>query len=114
MNKIQDYLDYRQFLKDQLNEIREKKACYSYRRIAQKLNIDPGQLVKILQGERHISKRLIPVFASFLCLKEQELEYFILLVYFNKEKDSNKKLSYLEKFKKLNHSSDNAVINSIS
>ena len=104
MPAIHDYLDYRVYLKEQLNEIREQKTCYSYRRIAQKLSIDPGTLVKILQQKRHISKRLIPSFSSFLQLSEHETNFFSCLVHFNKAKNVKKKQLFLEQLLKLKES----------
>lgn len=101
MNIIQDYLDYRVYLKEYFDEIRKKKACYSYRRISQILNIDPGSLVKILQGKRHISERMIPVFAAFLGLGEQEKAYFLSLVHYNKAKKDSKKISHFDNLLKL-------------
>lgn len=97
MYSLFDSLDYRHYLKNHFDKIRENKSWYSYRLIAQKLNIDPGQLVKILQGQRHISERLIPVFSKFLGLEGREEEYFVCLVRFNKAKTSSETSLYFEK-----------------
>lgn len=97
MNTLFDSLDYRYYLKNHFDKMREEKSWYSYRLIAQKLKIDPGQLVKILQGQRHISERLIPVFSKFLGLEGREEEYFICLVRFNKAKTSSETSLYFEK-----------------
>jgi len=94
MIRVQDYTDYRIFLKDYFDEIKREKTCFSYRRIAQILKIDPGTLVKILHGKRHISERMIPVFANFLGLLQQDLEFFTCLVHYNKTKDYDKKLHF--------------------
>lgn len=97
MNTLFDSLDYRHYLKNHFDKMREEKSWYSYRLIAQKLKIDPGQLVKILQGQRHISERLIPVFSRYLGLEGREEEYFICLVRFNKAKTSSETSLYFEK-----------------
>ena len=97
MTSLFESLDYRHFLKKHFDTIRKTKPWFSYRLIAQKLKIDAGQLVKILQGQRHISERLIPVFSSFLGLKEREKDYFICLVRFNKAKTGSETKLYFEK-----------------
>lgn len=101
MSLLFDSLDYRHYLKQRFDETRERKPWFSYRLIAQKINIDPGQLVKILQGQRHISERLIPVFAKFLGLKGREEEYFTCLVRFNKAKTGSETSLYFEKLMEL-------------
>ena len=97
MSSLFDSLDYRHFLKQHFDEIREKKPWFSYRLIAKKLNVDAGQLVKIMQGQRHISERLIPVFSTFLGLKKREQEYFTCLVRFNKAKTGSETRMYFDK-----------------
>lgn len=97
MPSLFDFLDYRDYLKHHFEELREKKSWFSYRLIARKLKIDPGQLVKILQGQRHLSERLIPVFSAFCGLEDREKEYFICLVRFNKAKTGSETKLYFEK-----------------
>lgn len=97
MNSLFESLDYRHYLKSRFDQMREKKSFISYRLIAQKLKIDPGQLVKILQGHRHISERLIPVFSNYLGLKGREEEFFQCLVRFNKAKTTTETSLYFDK-----------------
>jgi uncharacterized protein (TIGR02147 family) len=97
MTSLFDYLDYRHFLKQHFDAQRKDRPWFSYRLIAQKIKMDAGQLVKILQGQRHISERLIPVFSKFLKLKEREKEYFTCLVRFNKAKTGSETKLYFEK-----------------
>lgn len=101
MTSLFDSLDYRHFLKQHFDRTRKEKNWFSYRLIAQKVKIDPGQLVKILQGQRHISERLIPVFAKFLGLQKKEQEYFTCLVRFNKAKTSSETELYFGKLMEL-------------
>jgi uncharacterized protein (TIGR02147 family) len=101
MSLLFDSLDYRTYLKESFDEIRKKKPWFSYRLIAQKLKIDAGQLVKILQAQRHISERLIPSFGTFLGLNKRELEYFTCLIRFNKAKSSSDTKLYFEKLMEL-------------
>jgi uncharacterized protein (TIGR02147 family) len=97
MASLFESLDYRHFLKQHFDEVRKEKNWFSYRMIANKLKIDAGQLVKILQGQRHISERLIPAFSKFLGLEKKEQEYFTCLVRFNKAKTGSDTELYFEK-----------------
>lgn len=101
MKKLFESLDYRSFLKEHFDEIRKEKSWFSYRLIAQKLKIDAGQLVKILQGQRHISERVLPDFISFLGLQQREAEYFTCLVHFNKAKTGGDTSLYFDKLMEL-------------
>lgn len=97
MNSLFESLDYRHFLKQQFDQLRDSRSWCSYRMIARMLKIDAGQMVKILQGQRHISERLIPVFADYLGLKKREKEYFTCLVRFNKAKSGSETKLYFDK-----------------
>jgi uncharacterized protein (TIGR02147 family) len=101
MKKLFESLDYRSFLKEHFDELRKEKSWFSYRLIAQKLKIDAGQLVKILQGQRHISERVLPDFISFLGLNQREAEYFTCLVRFNKAKTGGDTRLYFDKLMEL-------------
>jgi uncharacterized protein (TIGR02147 family) len=61
------------------------------RAIASRIGINSGTLVRILNGERNISKKLVPSFPDFLKLKGKETLYFINLVEFNQVKSSEKR-----------------------
>ncbi|MDG5814871.1 TIGR02147 family protein [Chitinispirillales bacterium ANBcel5] len=97
MCRLFDSLDYRQYLKERFDDMRRERPWFSNRLIAQRLKIDPGQLVKILQGQRHISERLLPAFIKFLNLEDREKEYFTCLVRFNKAKIGSEVSLYYEK-----------------
>ncbi len=97
MEQLFEYLDYRHFLKARFEEMRRDRPWFSNRLISQKVQVDPGQLVKILQGQRHISERLIPNFSDFLKLDHKQREYFACLVRFNKAKTGEETKLYYEK-----------------
>ncbi len=101
MEDLYDFLDYRDYLKSRFDAVKDQNAWCSYRSIALKLGIDPGQLVKILQKKRHISERLTSTFIDYLKLEEQEAEYFICLIHFNKAKNQYESRLYLDKLMKI-------------
>lgn len=80
------YTDYRKFLRDFFDECRKNKIYLSLRYYAGKLGLDPGNFVKILNGERHLSKKAIQQTINFLKLSKREGDYFRTLVAFSKAK----------------------------
>jgi uncharacterized protein (TIGR02147 family) len=91
MDSIYTYFDYRQYLNDLVQEMRRRNKMLSLRAIAARIGINSGTLVRILNNERNISKKLIPAFASFLRLKNKESLYFSILVEFNQARDNEKR-----------------------
>lgn len=91
MDSIYTYFDYRQYLNDLIQEKRLRNKVLSLRAIATRIGINSGTLVRILNNERNISKKLVPAFASFLKLKNKETQYFSILVEFNQARDNEKR-----------------------
>ncbi|KMQ51175.1 hypothetical protein CHISP_1881 [Chitinispirillum alkaliphilum] len=86
MKPIFEYLDYQLYLKDFYEYKKDQSSYFSYRYMGNKLNLDAGFLVKVLQGKANISNKSIPVIVRFLKLEAREAEYFDLLVRFAKAK----------------------------
>ncbi|MGL1901040.1 MAG: TIGR02147 family protein [Fibrobacterales bacterium] len=86
MKEIYDYLDYREYIKDFYEFQKAKKSWFSYRYISQKVGIDAGFLVKVLQGKNNITEKHLPQMITLLKLDEKEKEYFETLVHFTKAK----------------------------
>jgi uncharacterized protein (TIGR02147 family) len=83
------YTDYRKYLRDFFGERRQSKAFLSLRYYAGKLGLDPGNFVKILNAERHLSPKALPKAIEFLKFSEREAEYFRTLVAFGKAKNQS-------------------------
>ncbi len=94
---IFSYFDYQKYLRDCYEFKKQQNPSFSYRYIGHKVGIDPGYLVKVFQGKKHIANRSIPLFVKLLGLKKKETEYFELLVLFNKAKTNTEIKSYFEK-----------------
>jgi uncharacterized protein (TIGR02147 family) len=85
------YTDYRLFLGDFFKDI-------TYSSICEKTGIkSPGHLSLILHGKANISEELAKKFARLCELKKRETEYFILMVDFNQEKKSARKMDLFER-----------------
>jgi uncharacterized protein (TIGR02147 family) len=80
------YTDYRKYLRDFINFNKQSKPFLSLRYYAGKMGIDPGNLVKILSGERHLSPKAVEQTIAFLKFSEREGDYFRTLVAFAKAK----------------------------
>ncbi len=80
------YTDYRKYLNDLFNASKEGKPFLSLRYQARKLHLDPGNLVKILDGQRHLPPKAVEEFIAYEKLSEREGEYFRTLVAFAKAK----------------------------
>ena len=76
MPTLYNYLDYRLFIKDFYEENKRKSSFFSYRYLGNKIGIDAGNIVKILQGKRHLSKNMVEKFVHFCKFTSKEAVYF--------------------------------------
>lgn len=88
MPDIFNYYNYRDYLKDFIARKKEAAAFFSLRYIGYKVGIDAGNLVKILQGERHLSYRYIEPFIAFCKLQGRRALYFEALVKYCRTKSN--------------------------
>ncbi len=86
MPDLYQYTDYRAYLRDWLSESKESFPALSYRYMATRLELDPGFLVHIFHGQKHLAERHVPSLVKLLKLKAKESEYFRRLVAFGKAK----------------------------
>jgi uncharacterized protein (TIGR02147 family) len=91
MESIYTYFDYRQYLNHLFEDKKKRNNSLSLRAIAGKIGINNGTLVRIINGQRNISKKLVPLFVEFLKLKEKESIYFTKLVEFNQAKNNEQR-----------------------
>jgi uncharacterized protein (TIGR02147 family) len=80
------YTDYRKYLRDFIDARKESNTFQSLRYSAGKMGVDPGNLVKILNNERHLSPKSVDQTIGFFKFSEREGEYFRTLVAFAKAK----------------------------
>ena len=86
MDSLLQSLDYRAFLRDWMEDCRAQGGPMSNRWLAQRIGIDPGFLVNILQGRKHIPESALPALIKALKLKGTQAHYFRQLVLFNRAK----------------------------
>ncbi|MBD3315265.1 MAG: TIGR02147 family protein [Chitinivibrionales bacterium] len=86
MSDLLTYTDYRKYLHDQLEERKKRSPHLSLRHLAGRLGLDPGNLVKVLNFERHISQKVTENAVAYFGFQGKEAEYFRTLVAFGKAK----------------------------
>ena len=97
MVNIFDYLDYREFLRDYYKEAKRNKPFFSYRFIGNRVGMDSSYVIKILQGNLHISLKKINRFIKLLELNETESEFFETLVHFGRAKSEKERKLYFDR-----------------
>ncbi len=79
--RIFDYSDYRAFLKDALQALKERDPRSSQRWVLQRLGLkSSGWLADMLAGRRNLSRPQASVFGQILALSAREELYFQVLV----------------------------------
>ncbi|MBD3420100.1 MAG: TIGR02147 family protein [Chitinivibrionales bacterium] len=96
MSRIFAYMDYRAFLRDELERKRRRNGSFSIRAAAARMGIGSGTLSRILSGSRNIGPSLLPAITAYLGLKARESRYFRLLVTFSRTSQPGKKRRYYE------------------
>jgi uncharacterized protein (TIGR02147 family) len=81
-----NYTDYSAFLKDFYLERRNRFSFFSYRFFGRKIGLDAGNLVKIMQGKRHLSAVCVKRFIEYAKFSNREARYFEIMVRFKKAK----------------------------
>lgn len=74
------------YLNDILDPSKSDRPLISIRYFAKKVGMDHGNLVKLLQGHRHASTKVVEGMVSVLNFDRREADYFKTLVAFNKTK----------------------------
>lgn len=97
MPDIYRYTDYRAYLSDWFEENKKLHAYMSYRYLGGKIPTDPGNLVRILSGRRHISDAMLPGLIKALRLMDREAEYFQAMVPFSKARGERSVREALQK-----------------
>lgn len=83
---LYEHTDYRPWLKERAEEIKDAKPYFSYRFIASKLGINGGLVARVFNGQAHLSLKHVAGIAKLYGLKGSEAEYFEELVRFGRAK----------------------------
>jgi uncharacterized protein (TIGR02147 family) len=102
MKRLFEYFDYQEFLRDFYEEKKRDNPYMSYRYLG--MHLDPGFLLKVLQGKHHLADRSVAPVCAFLKFSERESRYFEMLVSYNKAKTPSEIKLYFEKLMTLRES----------
>ena len=91
MPNIYKFIDYRKYLLEIVAEKKITNPGFSYRMFSVQLGISAATFVRIINGNRNLSKKLLPKFVANLKLRDRASEYFRLLVELAHVKDPEKK-----------------------
>jgi len=96
--RIFAYTDYRAFLKDALQALKEKDPKFSQRWVLQRLGLkSSGWLADMLAGRRNLSRPQASVFGQILAMNAREELYFQTLVDYDQAKTLPEKNRCYEK-----------------
>lgn len=97
MVDIAQYTDYRHYLKDYYETVKERNPRFSYQVFSEKAGItSKGLLYNVLQSRRHLSKSHIVGMAEALNLNKKESMYFETLYNYNCSKKIRDRKYYFE------------------
>lgn len=85
------YFEYRSYLRDFYEAIRQESPHFSYQYMAQKAEMDASNLAKIIQRKRHLPSKAIAHFREILSLNEEEFHYFETMVAMGKSRKEEQK-----------------------
>jgi uncharacterized protein (TIGR02147 family) len=101
MPDVLQYSQYRQFLKDWLEERKQKDERFSLRAFAKEAGFSGhGHLRFILEGERNLTKRSLLKLVLALELPKEKARYLENLVFFNQAKTNPEKNHYFQELLK--------------
>jgi uncharacterized protein (TIGR02147 family) len=97
MNTVFSYFDYQLFLRDYYDEQKKEASYFSYRYLGDKMGLDAGFLVKVLQGKMHLSLKSVPSIAKYFKFDIKESEYFETLVRYGRAVSESEIKAFFEK-----------------
>lgn len=95
---IFNYTDYRKYISDQFEELKQKKPHFSYRFFNRKAGIKSSGFLKlVMDGKRNLGSDGIEKIGIGFDLNDKEKIFFENLVHFNQAKDHDTKDNYFKK-----------------
>lgn len=95
MKDVFAYMDYREFVRDAFEELKETRKSFSHRAFARMAGFSSSNyMMLIMQGKRNLSSEGIQKVAKALKLRKREAEFFENLVRFNQSKTDAEKNFY--------------------
>ncbi len=80
---IYDFQDYKLFVNDWIKSL-PKKGHGEFRRLSTHLGVSTTMISQVFRGDKHLSLEMACEIAEFLGLNNDEIDYFLLLVDYNR------------------------------
>lgn len=108
--EIYNYLDYRAFLRDSVQELKGARR-WNLRRFAKLAGVKaPGYLKMVTDGRRNLTVKTAEKFCRALDLKGREKKYFVTLVCYNQTTNPDRKNEYGNRLHKLRPRTDRYLV----
>ena len=91
MHRVYSYLDYRVYLQDEQATRKDADPTCTYRKLATLLEIDPGQLTRILRGKCPLPFRFVPVVGDLFAMDRRACAYFEELLRLERARSQDEK-----------------------
>ncbi len=91
MHRLYSYLDYRSYLQDEHASRKEADPGFTLRKLASLLDIDPGQLTRILRGKSPLPFRFVPTVAQVFEMDRRAAAYFEELLRLERARSQDEK-----------------------
>jgi uncharacterized protein (TIGR02147 family) len=102
MMNLEEYVDYRQFLKDFYEENKKQHSYFSYRYFCRKAGINSPPFYKeVAHGKRNLTDQTVTAFIKGLGLNARQGDFFRELVFFTQAKNAQRKQEHLERMRGL-------------
>ena len=111
MINVNNYSDFREFLKAYYEWMKDNYSYFSYRYWAQKAGINSSSFYKqIIEGKRNLTKQTISKTCKALKLADAECEYFEYLVFYNQAQSPEEKDLYFAKMIETRRKTEASII----
>lgn len=91
------FVDYRLVLKTLIEEQKNKNNKLNYSKLANDLGIQKTYISKVINGSAHLSTDQVYLIADYFSLSEEELDYFLLLLEYERSGVAIRKKKLLKK-----------------
>jgi uncharacterized protein (TIGR02147 family) len=99
---IYTFLDYREYLKQSFEELKNSKHCFNYTYFAKKAEMGSTSYLRmVIKGQRNIKPDTSKKFAKALNLTKKQSDYFQTMVLFNQAKNEQEQDEYFNRLVKL-------------
>ncbi|MEN9306256.1 MAG: hypothetical protein RL173_188 [Fibrobacterota bacterium] len=91
MHRVYSYLDYRAYLQDEQAARKEAEPGFTSRKFASQLEIDPGQLTRVLGGKSPLPFRFVPIVSELFGMDRRAAAYFEELLRLERARSQDEK-----------------------